>query len=213
VIWQAYGRREFHYLLAPPLQAAVAIAEYHHRARTISEDLDLDMTGILDKCFGIETAVAERRDSFASTAFDCFGEIIAWSDDAHAAASPTRDRLQHHRPCEGLHHAVEVGDAADAAVSGHRNALALGESNRGRLVAELCQDSPRRADEHDPCVFARFGERWLFAGKSIAGMNGIAPSFNCSANNLLNIEVGRWSLTRELDRVVGPRHVQRSCVI
>ena len=63
------------HLLVTSLNRTLALEQMDDVAVVIGEDLELDMSRLLDQPFNVERAVAEGRHCFASCLRDCFGEI------------------------------------------------------------------------------------------------------------------------------------------
>ncbi len=81
----------------PPLDRALALAEVHHVAVMIAEDLELDVARRLEIFLDVDVADAERGFRFALRRLERMRQLARVLDDAHAAAAAAGDRLDDDR--------------------------------------------------------------------------------------------------------------------
>ncbi len=82
-------RTLFDHLLVASLNRALALEQVDDVAVLIAEDLELDMSRLLDQPFNVERAVAEGRHGFASCLRDCLDEIPIAARRLHPDAAAT----------------------------------------------------------------------------------------------------------------------------
>ncbi len=106
------GRRPLlHQLLVAPLHRALAIAEHERAAASVAEHLHLDVVRVDDRLLEVQPGVAERGPGLGRGGVEQPLEIVGMLDEAHAAPSPARRRLQQHGVAGRLGHARGLGRA------------------------------------------------------------------------------------------------------
>ena len=90
-------RRALDHFLVATLHGAVALEQVHEIAVQIAQDLDFDVARTAHQLFEIHLVVAESRLGFAARHGQQLRQLRIAFDDAHAAATATPARLQHHR--------------------------------------------------------------------------------------------------------------------
>src|SRR5690606_6782500 len=125
-------------LLMAPLNRALTLAEVDDVAVMVAENLDLDVTRILDVLLDVDVAVAERGLGVALRRLERLGEIRSRADDAHAAPAAARHGLDDDRIAELLRDLQRLLFALDRAVAAgqYGHARLLHRAARARLVAE-----------------------------------------------------------------------------
>ena len=95
---QRRRRRLLEQLLVAPLHRALALAEAHHAAATVGEDLRLDVARPLDRALEVDPVVAERRPAPRRASAPTPRRARPRSRiDAHALAAAAGRRLEHER--------------------------------------------------------------------------------------------------------------------
>ena len=143
------------------LHAAVALAQGHHVAVVVGDDLHLHVARVLHGALQVHGVVAEGVDAFALGDVEHVGEVLFALRHAHALAAAARRRLDHDGPADGaglLKGNVHVMDALLRA--GHHGHAGVHHGAAGlAFVAHAVDDLGRGADEHDVVVAAQLGER------------------------------------------------------
>src|SRR5262249_14260714 len=96
------GRRFLNQLLMAALQRAVAFPEVNGVAMAISEDLNLDVTWLLDVFFEINAAVFERLFRLLTSRLETGLETDVVAGHAHAPAAAPRCRLDQYRETDRM---------------------------------------------------------------------------------------------------------------
>ena len=147
---------DLHDLLVAPLHRAVAFEEVDRVAGAVGEDLDLDVTGMIDEPLDEDGAVAEGGLGFTRGSLEGLGEGVRVAHHPHPAAAAAHGRLDDDREAGALGEGDGLVDAADRPVAsgydGH--ALCDGELAGGRLVAEGLEHLGGRSHEGDARVLA-----------------------------------------------------------
>src|SRR5437588_10281953 len=96
----------------PPLNAALALAQADHIARSVSQYLELDMPRLFDELFHVEVAVTEGSGSLRLRRLKEVRQIIRIADDAHASSSAACGGLTiTGKPTVFAHSSASSGDA------------------------------------------------------------------------------------------------------
>ena len=90
-------RRLLEHLLVPSLNAAVALEEVDHLSVTVGQDLDLDVTRVLDELLDIDLVVSKGLAGLRLRGDQRVVEIGLRVHAPHSFAAATRCRLEHHR--------------------------------------------------------------------------------------------------------------------
>src|SRR5215475_4005616 len=69
------------------LDGAFALTQTHNVAMLVSEDLKLDVAGVLDILLHVEVAIAEGSGGFGRCSFEQAGQLFFVTNDAHAASA------------------------------------------------------------------------------------------------------------------------------
>src|SRR5207237_10522920 len=109
------GRRRFlEDFLVASLHGALALAEGEHRALSVREELNLDVSRALEVALEVDAVVAERGRGLAPRGRDGVVEFRSRADDAHPAPAAARRRLDEQRRLVDLGHDRHPGFAGDA---------------------------------------------------------------------------------------------------
>jgi hypothetical protein len=131
-------RRLFDQLLVPPLNRALALAEVHHVAVVVADDLELDVAGVVEVLLDVDVAVAEGGLGLALRGAKVRAELVGVAHHAHAAAAAAGHRLDDHRVSDALGDLERRLFAVDRPIAPwqHRKARLLHRLPRARFVAE-----------------------------------------------------------------------------
>jgi hypothetical protein len=99
------GRRRFlDQLLVAPLDRALALAEVHHVAVMVADDLELDVAGVVEILLDVDVAVAEGRLRLALRRPEVRAQFVRVAHHAHAAPAAAGHRFDDHREADALGH-------------------------------------------------------------------------------------------------------------
>jgi hypothetical protein len=178
-------------LLVAALYRAVADAERPRGALAVGDQLDLDVPGAGDQALQEHDAAAERAFGLLAGALVGVGELLGVGDDADAAATTARGRLEHQRVADPLGRAqrrVEVGHRA-AAPRRDRHAGLLGDQLGADLVAQLAHRLGVGADERHAQLLAQLGERRILGDEAPADPRGVRAGLDQGALQRGQVEV------------------------
>ena len=202
-------------LLVPPLDRAVAFAEPDDAPVAVREELDLDVTRVLDETLHEERGCAERRDRLARRGAPGGPELRRPGHDAHALAPATAGRLEQHRVADALRDGAGVGFGAERLHRplGDRNAGGDGQPAGGGLLAEGPLHHPGRADEREPRRGHGVGEVGVLTEEAVARMDRVTAGPRGDRDDPLEAEVARRGRGgTDGIRLVRSAHVRRGPV-
>ena len=211
------GGRDLDDLLAPPLEAALALAEVDDPARPVAGHLDLDVPGPLDEAFDVESVTAKGAPGLVAAAWPLALERRGVPDGGHPAAASAPRRLDHD-PAPVLSEgdqelarrrkfAFHPGPRKD------RHPAALRERSRPGLVAEELESLRGRSDKRDAAFRASPREVRVLAQEPVPGVDGVAARPLRRPDDRLPVKVGGNTPPRERHHLVRPRRVQGPRVI
>ena len=164
-----------YHLLVAALQRAIALAQMHHVAVLVGQNLHFDVLGLDQELFNEDIFVAEGFLSFVLDQLELATHIFLGVAAAHTAATAAGSGLQDdgEAVADGLLNSFigalqRLGRAGDDGyIAGQCGGLC------GQLVAHLTQNMRGRTDKLDAVLFAGTGEVGVFGQEAIAGMDGI----------------------------------------
>ena len=146
------------------LYGAFPLTKMNDIAFAVGEDLDLDVTRVLEKFLQIEIGHAECFFRLQLCSGERFGKIARTFDNPHSATSPTGSRLEHDRISDlrrqqqslvlAFHDPLRSGE--------NRDTRFFHSSSCQRLVPHEANGVRARSDELDMAGFAYFGEIGAF---------------------------------------------------
>src|SRR5262249_7103379 len=141
----------------------------------VGEDLDLNVTRLLDVFFEVDTAILERLLRFLTGGVEPGLKAQIVVGDAHTASAAAGRRLDEYRIA---HFAGQrqrlLGAFEQARAAGHnRDAGLLRHLARLVLVAQALHGLRRRADEGDTAFAADIGEVGVLGQEPITGVDGL----------------------------------------
>ena len=165
----------------------------------VSEDLDLDVTRVLDELLDEDAIVAEGRFRLRARAGEAFRHLVGPGGDAHPLAAAAGRRLDHHRIADrvgDLHGLLGVLDRFQMAGDGRHAGLG-GELLRGDLVAHRLDGARIGTDEDDARRRQRRGESRTFRQKPVSRMHRLGAGLAAGRDDLGDVEIGlrggRWA--------------------
>ena len=211
------GGRDLDDLLAPPLEAALALAEIDDRARPVAGHLDLDVPGPLDEAFDVEIVTAEGAPGLVAAARPLAFERRGVTDGGHPAAASAPRRLDHHPApvlSEGEQElAGSLQPALDRGPRKNPHPAALRERPCPGLVPEELEGLRSRSDECDAAFRASPGEVRVLAQEPVPGVDGVAVRALRRAEDRRLVEVGGGAPPRKRLHLVRPRRVEGPRVV
>src|SRR5258708_2871102 len=105
----------------PALNGALALTQRHDAALSVTKDLDLDVTGILEVFLDVNVARPEGPLGLAARGVIGTLETLLIRNDAHAAAAAASRRLQDDREPDGACHHRGVVDRSHRPVASREN--------------------------------------------------------------------------------------------
>ena len=162
--------RLLQHLLVPPLHRAVADADGPRRSVGVAEDLDFHVPHAPQELLDEDGRIAEGAERLVPGALERLGHLLGTRDDANAAPSPARGRLDEDRVAERLRCRGRLGRPGDgpAAPRDDRNARVLGEPLGADLVAEPPHGVGRGTDEDDAQPLAELREAGVLGDEAPA---------------------------------------------
>mmetsp|Transcript_43463 Transcript_43463/g.80893 ORF Transcript_43463/g.80893 Transcript_43463/m.80893 type:complete len:366 (+) Transcript_43463:1651-2748(+) len=173
------SRGDFHELLIPSLDGAVALPKVHDVSLPVADDLDLDVLSVANVPLDEARAVAEGGQSLRGRRPEERDEIFLLGAHSHALPSSALGRLDHDGQAVLLHERQGLALLRDASVgSRHDRHSALDRQFlRLGLVAEDLEVFDVRAAECDAGVLARLRERSRFGQEAVPRVDGVDPVF------------------------------------
>ena len=202
---QLRRRRDFHDLLMPTLDAAIALAQVADVAVAVAHHLHLDMQGPLDQPFGVKRPRSKRRLCLCRCAYQGLGDVLLAFDDAHAASAAPDNGFQDHGAVRlqafvERHSLVGIGD--DGRCGQHGQAIGGSEVSCLDLVPEQAQYVLARSDEDNAGCFAGGREIGVLREEPVSRMNRVAALVLRDRDDLFDVEISRGASARELDGLV-----------
>ena len=196
-------------LLVPALQAAFALAEVHHVAVGVGEDLDLDVPRQADPPLDQQGGVAERGLGLTPRGGDRVGQAAGGADQPHALPAAARRRLEQHRVARAepgrLRRPGQLGIAQPGRLAARhdRHARRRDHALGGDLVPHGGDRARGRPDEHQAVLGARPGQRGVLGQEPVAGVHGLGPAAQRRVDDVLDGQVAAHS-GREVGGGGGP---------
>jgi hypothetical protein len=91
------GRRFFDNLLMAPLNRTFSLTQMNKMAMFITQNLDFNVTGILDQFFQVNSIIAKRGFGLTPGGPNCTGQIFKMGHIAHPLASAASGSLDQER--------------------------------------------------------------------------------------------------------------------
>src|SRR2546426_2546940 len=202
----------------PPVRRAVTQQVADDIPVVVRHDLDLDVPRALDQTLEEQTLVADRGGQKPPRARARVAQRALVPPRLHPDPAAPGDGLDHQRVAGGTRRRDErVVALVLAAVAGqHRNARALCDLLRHRLVAERCKDLRRRADEPHSRRINGARELRTLGEEAVSGMNQVRARLTRGRDDPIDREIrlargggtdadGHVGLPHERERGVGVR--------
>src|SRR5207248_3316006 len=207
-------RRLLDELLVAALDRAVALAEVDHVAVSIREDLDLDVTRILEEPLDVDGRVGEVRLALASSGLEGASRFIPAADDLQALSASTRGRFHGEREAELLAEPEDGFRGVDRLrrPGNDRHAGRAHPLPGSDLRAHRLDRLGRGADPDESRCGAGFGEGGVLREEPIARMDGLRSAATGDVEQALLVEValGRRPRAEEIGLVRDGRVERRA---
>ncbi len=180
----------------------------------VADHLDLDVAGVGHQPLDVDPLDAEAA-RLGGAAGIGLGQIPCVQHRAHAAATATAQRLDHH-PRAGLprEEVLRLRQRDGARAAGQQRHTALPCQRPGaRLVAEQRQLFHRGADEGETGLAAGLREVGALAQESVAGMDRVAAALARDRDDVHGVEVSSRAGSAQCHRVVGEPDMRRLRVV
>lgn len=206
---QRRSRRLFDHLLVATLQRAIPVTEGHHAARTVAEDLNLDVAGVVDEAFDEHAGRTEATGGQPGHPVECRPQFAVVAAHLHADAAAAAGRLQHHGVADlGRRRTRRPGVVEQLRSREHGNSGGAGRSPCRVLGAEDAQLVWGRPDEGHSRRLDRRCEIGVLGKESVAGVNHVDARRGRGGHQRVDAEVafaGRRGT--QPDGFVGEAHV------
>jgi len=207
-------RRLLDHLLVAPLRRAVAFAERDHIARTVAEDLHLDVPRLGNELLEEHAAILEIRKAEALHRFEETRQFGCRPAELQADAAAARGAFEHHGIADALamsDRVVEIGDERRTRQQWY--AALLGEIAGRMLQREGKHVLRPRPDKGDALVVERLREARILAEKTVARMDGLGARRDRGGDDRIGIEIALRDHRRaDADRFVGEIDMRRETV-
>src|SRR4029077_15134801 len=209
------GRKFLQQLLMTPLDGTFALAQAHHVAILVGEDLKLDMPWTLDELLHVEIAIAEGSSGLRLRRCEQAGELLFTAHNAHAAAAAPGRRLDDHRKTDLARPFQRFAVVGEDSFGTRKNGYArLLPTRPGlSLFAHEPGNFRRWPDKLDIAGLGNLGEIGVLCEQSITRVNGVYVGDFCRADDGRDIEIAQRQLGRaNADGFIGKADGQRIAV-
>ena len=208
--------RFFQHLLVPRcLEGAIPLAEVDHLAMLIRQDLDLDVTGLLEVLLEVDIRGAECRRRLLLRHAEGAEQVGIVVDDPDPFSPSARGGLDHQRVADprGRFQRFGLVEQHSGCARDDRDIRRPGQLAGLRLVAQPLDHGGTGPDELDAHGFTRLGKVGVLGQEAIAGMNRLRAGDDRGADNVDDVRVTLAAGGRaDTDRFVRVAHVERLLV-
>ncbi|MPL84613.1 hypothetical protein SDC9_30578 [bioreactor metagenome] len=200
----------FQHLLVAALQRAVALAQMHGAALAIAEDLDLDVTRLLEIFLHVDLVIAEGGLRLRTRGAEGDLEVGLGLGDFHAAPTAAGGGLDDHRIADLGRGALRLVDVMHATgrARHHRDTEALRGFLGGDLVAHDADMLRRGADEGNAVILEHLHEVRVFRKEAIARMDRLGAGDLAGGDDRGDREIALGRRRRaDADALVGHAHM------
>ena len=198
-------------LLMAALDRAVALAEVDHIAVPVGQDLNLDVTGILDEPLDVDGRIGEVLLPLARRGLERTACVVGSVDELHSLPAPSRRRLDDQRVADLLAEhddALDRSDRLDRARD-DRDAGGAHRSAGSGLRPHQLDRGRRRPDPDQAGLLDEAGEPCVLGEEAVAGMNSSRPGAKRGLDEHVAAEVAlRGRAWADEVRLVGGAHVR-----
>ena len=177
----------------------------------VAEDLELDVTRLLEVLLQVDLGVPEGRLGFGARGVEGAGKLPLVPRDPHPAPAAPRRGLQD----DGVSRLLREGESLVQGLDGTRRAGNGRHAGRGhgpprqRLVPHPADGVRRRADEGDMTVLENLGEVGVLRQEPVAGMDRVGLGDLRGRDDGRDVQVGSGRrIGTDADVLVGEPHVK-----
>ena len=204
-------RRFFNDFLVTALHRAIAIPQIDGVFELIRQDLNLDVTRVLQKFFHVHHWIAERRLGFGAGQLHRIDQRSFRMHHAHAtpttAARGFDDYGITHLSGDALQ-LLRIVRQSPLGTRHHRHAGLFHRIFGADFVAHQADRIGARTDKHKTGILHPFGEIGVLRQKAVAGMNRLGVGHFRRADDRRNVEITRTRWRRsDADGFIGQHHV------
>ena len=199
----------------PPLRRAFALAQMHHVAVLIGQNLHFDVPRPFDVSFQIDAGIAEGRLGFGRRLLQGALQRQVVGRHAHAAAAAAGRGLDQHGKADFVGQPHRFFFVADQPIAArHDGHFGLAGHFAGRVfVAQLRHRFRRRADEVDVATAADFVEVRVLRQEAVAGMNRLHVADFGRADHAVDLQIAFGRFRRpDAIRLVGQFQIMRTAI-
>eukprot|EP00977_Amphora_coffeiformis_P015723 scaffold4703_cov166-Amphora_coffeaeformis.AAC.3 len=177
----------------PTLDGAITFPQMYHITRSVTNNLNFNMTRTIDEAFDKDTAVPKRGQGFRCGGFVKGNQIFHASDDTHTFAPTSHGSLEDDGQANRFNKFLHFFRRAQGPVgSGHDGDTGFNGGLTGTgLVGKAFQIFHGRSDKGNARRGTGLGKFGTFRQETITGMNGIDTGLFGNFDDILNVEVGR----------------------
>ncbi len=181
----------------------------------VAEDLELDVTRLLEVLLQVDLGISECRLGLRARGVEGAGELPLVPGGSHPAAAAARRGLQDHRISGFLRERESLVQGLDGARRpGYGRHAGRGHRPPGqRLVPHFPEGFRRRADEGDMTVLEDLREIGVLREETVAGMDRVGLGDLGGRNDGRDVQVrGGRRIGADADVFVGETHVKSIAV-
>mmetsp|Transcript_42058 Transcript_42058/g.80439 ORF Transcript_42058/g.80439 Transcript_42058/m.80439 type:complete len:782 (-) Transcript_42058:261-2606(-) len=188
---QVHCRGHLHHLLVTALHGAVALVQMHDAAVAVSQDLHLNVAGLLDEALDEYAPVSEGGGCLGGCAVEEVLQVRALAHDAHPAPATAHCSLENDREAELLHKLLSLLQILYSIVRTRDDGdFALdGDVARRRLVAHLLQGFGARPHEGNALLLALARKVRALRQKTVPGVDRLDAVLLGNAHYLVHRQV------------------------
>mmetsp|Transcript_42789 Transcript_42789/g.50167 ORF Transcript_42789/g.50167 Transcript_42789/m.50167 type:complete len:235 (-) Transcript_42789:19-723(-) len=157
----------------------------------ISQDLEFNVSWLLDVLLNQDPVISERGKSFIFAQFESFNGFLVRVSDSHAFAAAARRSLDHDGVPDFVRNLDDVGVVLDLAEeAGHGvDVRLLRKHLRLELVAHRGDGRAWGTDELHIVVLEHLLELSVFGQESVSGVHGLGPALLHDFDDLIHEQV------------------------
>ena len=197
-------------LLVAALGRAVTLAYRDDLALAVTEDLNLDVAGMLDELLDEHAARGEVVLRKHADFVERIGELLRAVAALHADSAAARGALEHHRVADSLSCGERLFGALEKSGSRRERHSGLPRDLAG-LVLEAERDHLlfRRSEEHNALLRAAGAEVRVLREEAVAGVDRLGAGLFNNLEDFVLVEVGIRDCARsERVRLIGVLHME-----
>ena len=198
------------------LDAALPLPHVAHRARSVADNLNLNMSRAGNQALNIDSSIPERGLCLGLAARIRLLKLVGAMNHAHPASATTGHGLDQHGSAvaqrgEKRAGLVQAGRLARARQDG--DAAALGQGPSLDFIAKQLEDVRTGSDKGDTCLGTPAGKVGILTQKSVARMNGLTAGLFGQLHNPPGVKIGGRTGSAQRLGFIGLAGMQRLGVV